>query len=230
MGKKINDMFSKIHNGYDLANRIYSAGTDASWRRDAARDAMIQRRSFRVLDIATGTGELAIDVANAAKSLGKDVTIVGLDLNKQMMDTGRSKVDKKGIGNITFKLGNAESLPFASASFDIATSAFLLRNLDNQDKFCSELHRVLKKGGKFVLLDMALPESILDRIIYELYFGVLMYPVSFLANREAYKWLRQSLATFDKKRFVSMLKSNHFRNIKVRPLTLGVGYVITGTK
>ncbi len=230
MGRRINEMFTKIHKRYDLANRIYSAGLDALWRRDAARSAMLSKNSFSVLDIATGTAELAIEIARTSSAMGKRVSIVGLDVNSSMLKVGRRKVSLAGFRNIDFICGNAEAMPFTPNSFDVATSAFLLRNLDDSDKFCSELYRVIKRGGKFALLDMSVPEGTIDRVLYEIYFGVLMYPVSFFAGREAYKWLRHSLATFDKERFISVLKSKGFRNLRTRALSLGVGYVITGTK
>ena len=230
MSERIQKLFTNYHKKYDRANHIYSLGIDRKWRQDAATEAIINKHMYKILDIAAGTADLAIMIADEAIEEGKSVEITGIDFNKEMLSLGREKIRKKGINNISLEWGDALNIEAKDSSFDVATSAFALRNFDDINKFFKELHRVLKKNGKFVILEMGNPDKAAQRAIFQFYFGILMRPVGYIIGIDAYKWLLKSITNFDKKKAISMLKSSGFRNVKTRSLATGVGFLITGYK
>lgn len=230
MSERIRKLFSEYHGKYDSANHVYSMGIDILWRKDAVREAMIAKRAFRILDIATGTADVAIMLAEESAARGKRVEITGMDFNREMLETGRKKVAKKGLGNVSLRQGDALSMDLGDSSYDVATCAFALRNFDDLGKFFGELHRVLKKDGKFVILEMGNPDGPVQRAIFQFYFGVLMRPLGYAIGIDAYRWLLYSITHFNKKKAVKMLKDEGFRNVKTRPLAMGVGFLITGIK
>ena len=230
MSERIRKLFSEYHGKYDGANHIYSLGIDISWRKEAVKEAMLDKRSFNILDVATGTADVAIMLAEEAMRHGKRVEITGMDFNNEMLKTGREKVARKNLGNISLFKGDALSMDFADSSYDLATCAFALRNFDDLRSFFKELHRVLKKNGKFVILEMGNPDDPVRRAVFQFYFGVLMRPLGYIIGIDAYKWLLHSITHFDKKSAVRMLKEEGFRSVKTRELAMGVGFLITGTK
>ncbi len=230
MSERINHLFTEYHGRYDLANSFYSLGIDRKWRRDAVKEAMIGKNGYSVLDIATGTAEIALLVAKNAAMLNKDVAITGMDSNREMLAVGREKVRKSGFRNISLVHGDALSMGLKDSSFDVATCAFALRNFDDLGKFFKELHRVLKRNGKFVILEMGNPDDPKQRFIFRFYFGVLMRPIAYIIGIDAYKWLLYSITHFDKKAAISLLRAQGFRDVRTRPLETGVGFLITGRR
>lgn len=230
MSDRIDRLFTDYHKRYDSANHFYSLGIDIGWRREAAREAMIGKNSYTVIDIATGTADMAIMTAEEARRRHKEVYITGIDFNKEMLGMGKRKVERRGVGNISLMIGNALSMKVPDSSFDVATCAFALRNFDNLSRFFSELHRVLRDNGKFVILEMAEPESAFGRAAFRFYFGILMRPFGYMIGNDAYKWLLQSISQFDKREAIALLKSRGFRNVRTRLLATGFGFLITGTR
>ncbi len=230
MSRRIKDLFTEYHGRYDLANHIYSMGVDIGWRREAAREAMVGKGRYKILDIAAGTGELSIMIAEEGARQGKRVEITGMDFNRAMLGLGREKARLKGLSNLRFELGDALSMRYPDSSFDVATCAFALRNFDELPRFFSELRRVLKKDGRFVILEMAEPDLARQRFLFHLCFGVLMRPLGYLIGIDAYKWLLYSIGHFDKKGAIRALRSCGFRQVRERPLATGVGFIVTGLK
>ncbi|MEM3838985.1 MAG: ubiquinone/menaquinone biosynthesis methyltransferase [Candidatus Micrarchaeaceae archaeon] len=230
MSERIHKLFTEYHSRYDWANRLYSLGIDNYWRKEAVGEALEAGGKIKLLDIATGTAELAIMASAEASALNKPIEITGIDFNDSMLEAGRKKVLDRGIRNIRLLHGDALAMGFASSSFDVATCAFALRNFDNLEAFFKELRRILRKGGKFVILEMGNPDSLVQRAIFQFYFGILMKPVGYAIGKDAYGWLLYSITHFDKYGAVRMLKQAGFKKVKVRNLVSGVGFLITGIK
>ncbi|MDE1825772.1 MAG: ubiquinone/menaquinone biosynthesis methyltransferase [Candidatus Micrarchaeota archaeon] len=229
MSERINHIFSKIYRQYDFMNHFYSMGIDISWRKSAALKAIIPKKSFRVLDVATGTGDLAIDIARQASKERKEVSIVGMDFNKKMLEVAKRKIDKRNFGNIRVELGDALKMRYPSGSFDVLVSGFVLRNVDDLDIFARQIYRVLKKNGRIVLLDMARPDNPAQLFIFNTYFGLMRLAAMF-ADKEAYDWLVYSIGKFDKKACILKIKRAGFRNVRIESLRSGVAFLITAEK
>lgn len=188
--------FDKIASNYDRLNHIMTAGMDRLWRRRAAKEAIkIARRKTAsatnalTLDVACGTGDMAIELLKRGSS------VTGIDLSEEMLAIARRKT-----AEANFQLANAEALPFDDASFDAATSAFGIRNFVHLDKGLAEMARVLKSGGRMVILEMSTPDSTLVRPFYNLYtHRIIPWLGSRIAgNREAYTYLPNSIERFPK--------------------------------
>ncbi len=230
MSKKIESIFSEISGVYDLANHAYSLGVDILWRKRAASEALLSKKNYKILDVGTGTGDLAIEVAWQTKKAGKLVDITGIDMNSRMLNRAREKVASNGFTNVALMKGNALSMPFGDGSFDVVTSAFALRNFDSVEEFSKELKRVMKTNGKFVLIDMAKPDDALQRMLFRFYFGVIMHMIAYRINRKAYTWLYSSIMAFDKKKLMKIIKDEGFRNVRIKNLESGVCFMVTGNK
>lgn len=203
--------FDKIATNYDRLNHIMTAGMDRLWRRRAAKEAIkIARRKTAsatnaltqshtnalTLDVACGTGDMAIELLKRGSS------VTGVDLSEEMLAIARRKTASANfqLSTFEFQLANAEALPFDDASFDAVTSAFGIRNFVHLDKGLAEMARVLKSGGRMVILEMSTPDSALVRPFYNLYTRrIIPWLGSRLAgNREAYTYLPASIERFPK--------------------------------
>ncbi len=227
MSREAQERFSRIHRHYDFFNHLFSLGTDIRWRNAAAREAMLGKKRYKVLDVATGTGDLAIATALRAKSLGKRIIITGIDFNNSMLSHVMPKIRRLGLGNIRAEKGDALHMKFRDSSFDVVTSAFALRNFDNLETFSRELRRVLKNGGKFVLLDMAMPSR--GAGLVKQYFK-MMRLIGSVVNRKAYRFLTESITQFDRRRMVDILKKSGFRDVKIKNLSGEMAFIISGRK
>lgn len=195
--------FNKIAMNYDRLNHIMTAGMDRLWRRRAAKEAIKEATAFcgratkesqphsvlASLDVACGTGDMAVEL------LKRGCSVTGIDLSEEMLAIARRKTSEAG-----FQLANAEALPFDDASFDAVTSAFGIRNFVHLDKGLAEMARVLKLGGRMVILEMSTPDSALVRPFYNLYTRrIIPWLGSRIAgNREAYTYLPNSIERFPK--------------------------------
>lgn len=188
--------FDKIATNYDRLNHIMTAGMDRLWRRRAAKEAIKTARrktasdtNALVLDVACGTGDMAVEL------LKRGCSVTGIDLSEEMLAIARRKT-----AEANFQLANAEALPFDDASFDAVTSAFGIRNFVHLDKGLAEMARVLKSGGRMVILEMSTPDSSLVRPFYNLYTRrIIPWLGSRIAgNREAYTYLPNSIERFPK--------------------------------
>ncbi|MDE1768854.1 MAG: class I SAM-dependent methyltransferase, partial [Candidatus Micrarchaeota archaeon] len=208
-------------------NHLFSMGFDIGWRNEAAQEAMLNKDKFKILDLGTGTGDLAIMMQKMAKKQDKNVKIVGTDFNKLMLEHARAKAKNAGYGNISFGVGDALKTGFPASSFDVVTTAFTLRSFDNLDTFSKELYKIIKGGGKFVLLDMAKPDH--NAWFMGIYLKIIPI-VGGLVDKKVYAWLTSSIWKFDKHGMVKILQRQGFKNVKIRELRTGVAYIITGWK
>ena len=203
--------FDKIATSYDRLNHIMTAGMDRLWRRRAAKEVLKtarrktasatnalthSRTNALTLDVACGTGDMAIEL------LKRGCSVTGIDLSEEMLAIARSKTAEANfqLSTFNFQLANAEALPFDDATFDAVTSAFGIRNFVHLDKGLAEMARVLKSGGRMVILEMSTPDSALVRPFYNLYTRrIIPWLGSRIAgNREAYTYLPNSIERFPK--------------------------------
>ncbi len=231
MSRRINKIFTRISGKYDLMNHLLSFGVDMSWRNSAVSEIIKMaggRRGLAVLDIATGTGDLAIAAERALNKDDINAQVTGMDFNKDMLVLAREKARKLGV-KIAFERGDALRMKYKSASFDIITSGFALRNFDDLDRFASEAYRVLRRDGSFVFVDMAMPNEKLGTTFFGVY-SVFMRFVGFFADNESYKWLVHSIKIFDKKALERKLRNAGFRDVRQMELASGISYIISGRK
>ena len=230
-GKKeqVSDMFNEIASRYDFMNRFLSAGIDVSWRKKAINEFKEQSISS-LLDVATGTGDMAI---MAAKALHPD-KIIGIDISEKMLEVGRNKIENQHLkSKIELISGDAETINFPDKTFDGVMVAFGVRNFENLEKGLKEIFRVMKPGGLFVVLEFSKPKIPGIRNLYNLY---MKYICPFLArlfrqNTRAYQYLNESAQAFpDRQLFVDILNNTGFSDTRCKPLSLGICCIYTGRK
>ncbi len=226
--KQIQSMFNNIAPKYDFLNHFLSMGIDKIWRRRAIR-LLKGIENPEILDVATGTGDLAI----AALKLNPK-RIVGLDLSPEMLKVGEEKVQRKNLSHIISMVeGDSENLPFKEGEFDAVTVAFGVRNFENLNKGLCEINRVLKKGGRFMVLEFSNPSAFPFKQIYKLYSTkILPWWGGLLSkDKDAYTYLPESVAAFPEgKAFVSELEGAGFKCLKVWKQTFGVATIYFAEK
>jgi demethylmenaquinone methyltransferase / 2-methoxy-6-polyprenyl-1,4-benzoquinol methylase len=222
-------MFDDIAFKYDFLNRFLSAGIDIRWRKKAIKQ-IVGLHPKKILDVATGTADVAI----MASGILKPEKIIGIDISDGMLEVGRQKVAKAGLGNIIELLnGDSETINFKNDSFDAVTVAFGVRNFQHLEKGLSEIYRVLKPGGKLVVLEFSKPKMPGVKSIYDLYMKVITPNVGklFSKNRNAYKYLDESIQKFPEgKNFTQILDNLGYLNTYCKPLSLGICSIYCGTK
>lgn len=223
-GKPLHGMFTAVPPRYDLINRIITLGFDIRWRMAAAR-ACLSSSPRRILDLACGTGDLTIAIARLAKT---NPEIVGLDYSQPMLEIAQTKAGRLSGSKITFVHGDATGLPFAEKYFDVVGISFAFRNLTYQNpvtqRALAEVIRVLKPGGRFVIVESSQPECGLIRGLFHLYLRCFVANVGYLlsGNREAYRYLAESAARFYTPGQVKeMLIAAGFKDVSYRPLFFG---------
>lgn len=229
MSEENKRMFSLIAKNYDKTNRIISLGADSGWRKAAAKECSVNKRMIRVLDVATGTGELAFSIVHQMDRERKRAQIIGLDFNKDMLKIAKEKIARKKIKNIEFVIGDALALDLNNNAFDIVTSGFALRNFDDLQQFIRESYRVLLPGGKIVFLDVAKPDNVFNKIFEKYYFNIIPL-LGAKYNRNAYVHLITTAWHFDKNKLPQMAKNVGFVQPKLRNLTLGTAFIFTAMK
>jgi len=222
-------MFDDIAFKYDFLNRFLSAGIDIRWRKKAIEQiAGLQPK--KILDVATGTADVAI----MASGILKPEKIIGIDISDGMLEIGRQKVAKAGLKEIIELLnGDSETINFEKDSFDAVTVAFGVRNFQHLEKGLSEIYRVLKPGGKLVVLEFSKPKMPGVKSMYNLYMKVICPNVGklFSKNRNAYKYLDESIQKFPEgKNFTQILDNLGYLNTYCKPLSLGICSIYCGTK
>ena len=224
----VRQLFDSIAYRYDLLNHLLSGGIDFYWRR-VAIDVLEPSAPKRILDVATGTADLAIASLRLNPS-----KVIGVDISTPMLDVGRRKVEAmKASEIIHLQEGEAEHLQFAEGEFDATIVAFGARNFENLTAGLSEMHRVLKKKGKIVVLEFSKPRTFPFRQIYFVYFRNILPFVGRLISkeREAYQYLPDTVMAFpDGEEFVSILHEAGFSSITQRILTFGIVTVYCGEK
>ena len=213
-------MFDNIAPTYDFLNHFLSAGIDRSWRRRAV-DSIAPIRPQMILDLATGTGDFAVEALRL-----KPRRVIGLDLSDQMMEVGRAKAQKLGVtGILEFRKGDSEDMPFEDNKFDAITVGFGVRNFEDLGKGLREMHRVLRPGGRVAILEVARPKRFPMRQLYGIYFHYILPMVGrlFSSDVRAYSYLPESVRALPEgDDFVAILKKTGFSQISYRPLTFGI--------
>jgi demethylmenaquinone methyltransferase/2-methoxy-6-polyprenyl-1,4-benzoquinol methylase len=226
---QVKRMFDAIAGTYDLLNHTLSLGIDKRWRAKAI--AYLQPFSpARILDLATGTGDLAIGMC---KALSPE-HITGADISENMMKTGRRKAAKAGCAaRISFERQDCLSLTYADNSFDAVTSAFGVRNFEDIEKGIAEMYRVLRPGGHLVILELSHPLQFPARQFYKLYSGTVI-PLAgrlFSGEKAAYRYLPASVKVVPQgEAMAEILRRRGFRNVGVRTFTWGICSLYTGEK
>ena len=228
-GEKIQQMFGAIAPRYDFLNRLLSFGIDRRWRTKAVR-LLKYREGSRILDVATGTGDVALEIALRTPD---SVTITGADFCREMVDLGMVKVAASPYANrIDLKVAPCEDLPFANETFDSITIAFGIRNVVDRKLGLAEMWRVLRLGGRMIILEFSTPRSLLFRQLYYFYFRRLLPVVGGMFSRyNAYKYLPDSVLEFpSQEEFSRMIADAGFRNIHLHELTFGIATIYVGEK
>lgn len=230
-GKKeqVADMFNNISNKYDLLNRLMTMRIDTIWRKKAIK-SLQSIAPQTILDVATGTGDFAIESINILKPK----KIIGVDISKGMLDVAAEKIKSKGLeGQFEVQLGDSENLQFADHTFDAVTVAFGVRNFENLEKGLSEIHRVLRPGGKAIILELSNPKTFPVKQLFHLYFHKIVPMMGKLISKDAsaYSYLPESVSKFpDGERFAAITDKVGFETTKVRPQTFGFCTIYEATK
>lgn len=229
-GKKeqVATMFDNISANYDGLNRVISFGIDISWRKKVVQ-LVSKNNPKQILDIATGTGDLAIMMSQ----LNPD-KIIGLDISAGMLDVGKRKIANVNLSNkIDMVVGDSENMPFDDNTFDAITVSFGVRNFANLDKGLTEIKRVLKPGGTFVVLETSNPTKFPFKQGYKFYTTYILPFIGKIFSRDkaAYSYLCESANIFPfGEAFNNILQKNGFINTEYRPVTFGVATIYSATK
>jgi demethylmenaquinone methyltransferase/2-methoxy-6-polyprenyl-1,4-benzoquinol methylase len=226
----VREMFDHIAPTYDKLNHVLSMNIDKRWRRHSLRE-IVDGSAQRILDVACGTGDSTISIAKAAAE-GSEVT--GVDISEGMMALIGGKAEKAGVKEkICLQVADGEALPYKDGTFDRVTCAFGIRNFEHKEKGLSEFLRVLKPGGKAVILELSVPQNRLVRWAYDLYFTRLLPRIggAVSGDRAAYRYLPASVHNFPSpKEFCRMMKEAGFRDVRCRTFTFGLCRLFVGTR
>lgn len=226
--EEVANMFDNIAPKYDLLNHVLSMGIDILWRKKAVR-MLKPFAPKKIVDIATGTGDFALE----SLSLNPD-KIVGVDISNQMLEVGRQKMKKRGVDKrIDMVLGDSENLPFETNTFDALTVAFGVRNFQNLEAGLKEMNRVLKPGAPATIIEFSTPERFPMKQLYLFYFHNILPTIGKLVSKDAraYTYLPESVNAFPYgERFVSIMKECGFKEVNAIPLTFGIASIYFGKK
>ena len=226
--EKVAAMFNDIAGSYDFLNHFLSANTDKLWRKKAVR-MLVPYAPKLILDVATGTGDLAITL----QKLNPEKT-VGVDIAEEMLEIGRKKI--KGLNlqdKIEMLKGDALNLPFDKASFDAVTVAFGVRNFENLNQGILQIYNVLREGGVFMILEFSKPKNNIIGAIYKFYFGKILPFIGkmFSKNKMAYKYLFESVQLFPSVDEMKVnLKSQGFKAVHTKSLSIGIATIYIAIK
>jgi demethylmenaquinone methyltransferase/2-methoxy-6-polyprenyl-1,4-benzoquinol methylase len=221
----VDEVFHRVARRYDLMNDLMSGGLHRAWKNIlvTAVNPPKNERPFHLLDVAGGTGDIAMRVVEAG---GRNTRVTVADINREMLAVGRERADARGLGGqVDFLEGNAEALPFADRSFDACTIAFGIRNVPRIDAALSEARRVLKPGGHFLCLEFSSVDVPGLDALYDLYsFNVIPAIGRAVAgDAEAYRYLVESIRKFPRPQaFASMMRESGFGRVSFQPLTGGI--------
>lgn len=227
--EQVANMFDNIAHRYDFLNRFLSAGVDIWWRKKAIRQ-LKKLNPKNILDVATGTADVAI----MTTALLHPDKITGIDISDGMLEIGRNKIKKQGLEKMIELLnGDSETIKFADNTFDAVTVAFGVRNFEHLETGLSEIKRVLKPGGKLVVLEFSQPQTVGVTQLYNVYMKLVARNVGklFSKNRNAYKYLDESIKKFPEgKNFTLILDNLGYTNTYCKPLSLGICSIYCGEK
>jgi demethylmenaquinone methyltransferase/2-methoxy-6-polyprenyl-1,4-benzoquinol methylase len=226
--EQVAEMFDNIAGRYDFMNRFLSARTDIGWRKKAI-NLLKKDNPQAILDIATGTGDMAI----MACKLLNPTQIIGIDISAQMLEIGKKKIEKEGLADrIQLHIGDSETINYRENTFDAGMVAFGVRNFENLEKGLSEIKRVLKPGGQLVVLEFSKPKQPV-RSFYNLYMRIMAPQIArwFKQNKEAYQYLNESANAFpDRQDFIDILNKVGYTDTRFKSVSLGICCIYTGRK
>ena len=221
-------MFDNISSQYDFLNHFLSLGIDIRWRKKAVRWLQGSRPKI-ILDVATGTGDFAIEAMTL-----KPEKVIGIDISQGMLDVGIQKINEKGLSSvIQLQQADSEKLPFEENKFDAVTVAFGVRNFENLEAGLAEMLRVMKPGGRVAILEFSKPARFPFKQLYFFYFNHILPVIGRLFSRDAsaYTYLPESVKAFpDGEDFVAILSRIGYKNASCKPLTFGISSLYTATK
>jgi len=229
-GKKqqVANMFNNISKNYDLLNHVLSLGIDIIWRKKAIK-MLKEDQPKLILDIATGTGDFAIE----ALAL-KPEKIIGVDISEGMLNEGRKKIKQKKLNHlIDLQIGDSEKLLFEENKFDAVIVSFGVRNFENLEKGLADMYRVLKPGGKTVILEFSTPKKFPMKQAYSFYFKYILPQIGKVISKDnsAYTYLPESVKAFpDGNDFINILERVGFKNTQCKTLTFGISSIYIGIK
>lgn len=227
--EQVADMFNNISATYDMLNRFMTMGIDIIWRRKAIR-SLRTIKPQHILDVATGTGDFAIESVR----LLNPKKITGIDISEGMLGVAKEKIKKKELTDqIEVMLADSENLPFAEGHFDAVTVAFGVRNFENLQQGLNEIHRVIRPGGKAIVLELSNPTAFPIKQLFHFYFHKFTPAMGRLISKDkrAYSYLPESVAQFPSGAvFAKMMQTAGFKETKVRPQTFGFCTIYEATK
>jgi len=225
----IGNMFDSIAWRYDFLNRLLSFGIDRIWRRKAVRKISESIKDPEIIDVATGTGDLAIEAVKQGA-----VKVTGIDISEKMLEIGRQKIAAGNHGNVIELIKcDSEDVCFEDNTFDAAMAAFGVRNFRDPVKGLSEMRRVVKHGGLVVILEFSKPDGFIFKHLYNFYFrNFLPFTGAFFSRqKKAYRYLNESVMGFaDKENFIQMMRESGLSEIKQTRMTGGIATIYTGVK
>ncbi len=220
-------MFNNIAPKYDLLNNLLSVGIDKIWRKKVAK--ILTSDTKNVLDVATGTGELAIEIAK-----NKNIRITGIDISQGMLDIGIIKLKNQNLSHqIKLIKADSEKLPFNDNSFDASTVAFGVRNFEHLEQGLLEMKRVIKEGGKIIVLEFSKPKKFPVKQLFNFYFKTIMPSLGKTISKDsrAYSYLPESVQLFPEgDEFINVLKTCGFKDCKSKKLSFGIASIYSATK
>ncbi len=226
---QVSAMFNRIAPYYDLLNRVLSLGIDRSWRKKAIQ-LLQDSRPQRILDVATGTADVALE---AARRLAPD-KVVGVDISADMLRIGRQKISHRGLDHvITLEEADSENLPFPDNTFDAVTVAFGVRNFEHLERGLKEMCRVLKPGGQVIILEFSRPTAFPFKQLFHFYFRHILPFIGKVTSKDprAYRYLYESVQAFpDGDAFLEVLDQTGYKNNRCIPLTLGICSIYAASK
>jgi len=228
--EKVQQMFDNIAPTYDKLNHIMSLNVDKLWRRHALKE-IVDGTPQRILDVACGTGDSTISIARAA---AEGTKVTGADISEGMMALVMEKAGKAGVKDrIDLQVADGEALPYGDGTFDRVTCAFGIRNFEHKEKGLEEFRRVLRPGGRAVILELSVPQNKVLRWAYDLYFLHILPWVGgkVSGDKAAYKYLPASVHNFPApKEFCRMMEEAGFRSVRFRTFTFGLCRMFTGER
>ncbi|MCX6271955.1 MAG: bifunctional demethylmenaquinone methyltransferase/2-methoxy-6-polyprenyl-1,4-benzoquinol methylase UbiE [Bacteroidetes bacterium] len=226
--EKVREMFDGIAYRYDFLNHLLSLGTDILWRNKVLRLAR-KMKPLEILDVATGTGDLAITLSKC-----RPVSITGIDISEGMLQVGRKKINDKALSNlINLQPGDSENLQFPDSHFDLVTAAFGVRNFEDLSRGLSEMNRVLKQNGNILILEFSTITNPFWKVLFTFYFKWMLPLIGRMVSKHdfAYRYLPESVGIFPYgKEFLGLLQQAGFQNTRQYRLTGGIATIYTGQR
>ncbi len=226
--EQVRQMFNNIAYRYDFLNHFLTAGIDKYWRKKVRKIAVEESTDY-ILDMASGTGDLAIELAKLSPK-----RITGVDISEKMLAIAEKKIKKRGLQDIvSFKVGDAEDIEAQNNTYDVVTCAFGVRNFQDMDKGIEEFHRVLKNEGRLIILELSIPKNLFFAFGYNMYFRYMLPLWGRIVAKDlsAYKYLPESVAQFPKSdTFLNMLTKAGFKKNYAKPVSLGIATIFVATK